>query len=90
MVGRRRKFFSLDRLFQSLSNLITLDLHLTLKDFHKKRTTLSKNYVKNYLKINHAEYRIHAEKYHMHAEKYICFNKKSTNLTFTFISSKVV
>ena len=40
MVGRRRKFFSLDRLFQSLSNLITLDLHLTLKDFHKKRTAL--------------------------------------------------
>ena len=49
----------------------------------QKRNEL-KNYVKNYLKINSVEFRIHVLKNHL------CFYKNSTIQTLTFISSKIV
>ena len=43
-----------------------------------------KEIVKNHSKINCVKYHIHTE------NGPLCFNKKSTNQTFTFTSSKVI
>ena len=51
---------------------------------HLWKRIVLKNCVKNNWKKKYVEFRIHAEKDHL------CFYKKSTNQTFTFISSKLV
>ena len=69
--------------FTFLSYRITTELHLTLEDFRK--TVLIKELCKKSLEnINYVKCHKLREKDHL------CFNKKSTNQTFTFISSKVV
>ena len=65
--------------FENKNKMQDPALHLILEDFYK-----FKNCVKNNLKMNYVEFRIHVQTDHL------CFYKNFTKQTFTFSSSKVV